>query len=111
MIVGILPDAATAEILLNNLAEADFSLEDVSVIMSDLGKRKAIAHDKGPLKGATLSNVADRLAQAGLSEEDARLCRNAVAQGKVLLVMTVPPEAQKAAVEMFRDHAAEFIKE
>jgi hypothetical protein len=111
MIVGILPNASSAEILLNNLAEADFSLEEVSVIMRDLEQRKAIAPDRGPLKGATVSNVADRLAQAGLSEQDARLCRNAVAQGKVLIAMTVPPEAQKAAKEMLQDHAAEFIKE
>lgn len=111
MILGILPKVSNAEILLNNLSEADFELSDVSVIMKNLKQRDAIAPDGGPLKGADLSKVFDRLVQAGVPAEDARLYRDAVAQGKVLIAMTVPPEAQQAAIEMLQDHSAEHIKE
>ena len=111
MIIGLLPDVGAAEILLNNLAEAEFDLKEVSVVARDSKQRKAMAGEGGPLKGATLGTLADRLVKAGLPAEDARLCRNAVAEGKVLVAMTVAPETQKAAKEMFQDHAAEVIGE
>ena len=111
MIIGLLPDVSAVEILLNNLAEAEFDLREVSVIARDSRQRKAIAKEGGPLKGATLGTLADRLVEAGLPAEDARLCRNAVAEGKVLVAMAVPPEAEKAAKEMFQDHAAQLIGE
>ncbi len=111
MIMGVLSDVSKTETLLNNLYEADFDLADVSVIMSDLKLRKAIAKDRGPLKGANLSNVSNKLIQAGLSAQEAQLYTEAVAQGKVLVAMTVPPESQQAAKEMLQDHSAELIKE
>ena len=111
MIVGILPDISTAEILLNNLAEADFDLSEVSVITQYLEQRRAIAPDGGPLKGADLSTLPDRLRQAGLPAPDAQRCSEAVAGGKVLIALAVPPKAQPAALEMLRDHSAELIQE
>ena len=41
MVIGVLPDAAAAETLLNNLAEAEFNLADVSVLMRDEQQRQA----------------------------------------------------------------------
>ncbi len=111
MILGVLSNASTTETLLNNLAEADFDLSNVSVIMRDLKQRNAIAQDGGPLKGASLSNISDRLIQAGLSSQEARLYRDAVAQGKVLIAMMVLPESQQAAKEMLQDYSAELIRE
>jgi len=111
MIVGILANVSTAETLLNNLAEADFDLSNVSVIMRDVKQRNAVAQDGGPLKGANLSNISDRLIQAGLSSQDARLYRDAVAQGKVLIALMVLPESQQAAKEMLQDYFAELIRE
>ena len=110
MIVGILPNASTAEILLNNLSEADFDLSDVSVIMQDLKLRDAIAQDGGPLQGADLSNLSARLVQAGLSAPDAKLYRDALAQGKVLVALTAPSGSEQAAKEMFQDQSAELIQ-
>lgn len=110
MIVAILPNISTAEILLNNLSEADFDLADVSVVMRNRKQQKLIAQDNGPLKGTNLRNVAGRLIQAGLSSPDARLYRDAVAEGRVLIAMTVLPESQQAATEMLQSHEAEFIK-
>ena len=111
MIVAILPNASNAEILLNNLSEADFDLADVSVFMQDLKLRNAIAKDGGPMKGTNMDNVSEKLIQAGLSVQDAALYLDKVTHGKVLVALKVPPEAQQAAVEMLQDHSAELIKE
>ncbi len=111
LIVGIIPDASTAEILLNNLSEADFNLDDVSLIMRDQELHDKIAKDTGPLKGIRHDQVSARLAQAGLSTQEAQAYQNAVEQGKVLAVMKTAPEAVEAAKEMFADQDGESIKE
>jgi len=111
MIYCILPNGSTAEILLNNLSEADFDLSQASVIMKDLKQRNAIAPDGGPLKGTNPENVTEKLIELGFSPGDARLYQDKVSQGKVLFAMTVEPESQPAAIEMFQDHSAELIKE
>ncbi len=111
MIVGIIPDASTAEILLNNLSEADFNLADVSLIMSDQKLRNKIAKDTGPLKGVQSNQVSARLVQARLSAQDAQTYQNAVNQGKVLAAMKTAPDVTEAAKEMFADQSGESIKE
>lgn len=97
--------------MLNNLAEADFNLAAVSIVTRDLKTRDALAKDSGPLQGAHPGNLRERLLQVGLSPSEAQRCSEAVAQGKVLVAMTCPQEAQAAAVEMLKDHAAHIIKE
>jgi hypothetical protein len=111
MIVGIIPDASSAEILLNNLSEADFNLADVSLIMRDQKLRDRITKDAGPLKGVRYDQITAHLVQAGLGAQDAQAYQDAVAQGKVLAAMETAPELMKAAKEMFSDHSGESIKE
>jgi hypothetical protein len=111
MILGIIPDASTAEILLNNLSEAEFDLKDISVIMRDARLRKKIAKDSGPLKGVHYNQIAARLAQAGLDAQDAQRYQEAVAQGKVLVAMESPANAAEAAKEMFTDQSGENVTE
>ncbi len=110
-IVGIIPDASTAEILLNNLSEADFNLADVSLIMRDQKLRDKVAKDKGPLKGVKYNQISARLVKAGLDQQDAQAYQDAVAQGKVLAVMKAAPETADAAKEMFGDQSGQSIKE
>ncbi len=111
LIVGIIPDASTAEILLNNLSEADFNLDDVSLIMRDQMLRNKIAKDTGPLKGVRYDQVSACLVQAGLSAQDAQAYQDAVAQGQVLAAMKTAPDVTAAAKEMFADQSGESIKE
>lgn len=110
MIVGILPNSSSAETCLNNLVEADFKRADVSVIMQDLKARNAIAKDTGPLKGIAVANLPTKLAQIGLSPQDAKTCVDDVMAGHVLIAMTVPKGSEKAAVEMMNDYAPLFVK-
>jgi hypothetical protein len=111
MIVGIIPDAFAAEILLNNLSEADFNLADVSLIMCDEKLRDKIGKDTGPLKGVRCDQISVHLLQAGLSAQEAQAYQNAVEQGKVLAAMKIASNLIEAAKEMFADQSGESIQE
>jgi hypothetical protein len=110
LVIGILLQSAHAEMLLSNLAEADFDLKEVSVVMRDQKTRDAIAKDDGPFKGIAPSGLGDKLLRLGLSKQDVKVCTDAVSQGKVLVGIACPQESESAAAEMFKDHSAEFIK-
>ena len=111
MILAILPDSSSTESLLNNLSEADFDLNDVSVILQDAHLRAKIAKDVGPLQGITPAHLADALQKAGIPQENAKQCHDAITNGKVLVAMKVDPKYAQAAREMFADYSAEIIKE
>ena len=110
MVIGILATSSSAETLLNNLAEADFKRNTISVIIKDQKIRDAIASDTGPFKGLALGDLAKKLVQVGLPSQDVQTCGNAVAQGKVLIAIATPSGSENAAVEMFKDSSAEFIR-
>jgi len=110
MIIGLLPDARTAETFLNNLAEAEFDLHDVSVIGRDVTSHAAGGDEGGPLKATTVAGLADRLAQAGLVLSDAQLYVEAVQRGAVFVAIVAPKSAEAAAREMFQDHEAKSIR-
>lgn len=110
MILAILPDAMKAETLLNNLSEADFDLNDVSVIMQDATMRNKIAQDVGPLKGVGVAQLSTALRDAGASQEQVQHCLDAVGKGKALVAMKVNLKYEPAAREMFRDQSAELLR-
>ena len=111
MLIGLLPNASSAEILLNNLSEADFDLNTVSVIMKDVNMRNKIAKDVGPFKGVHPDKLSEKLAKAGLTEAKVKLCTEALTQSKALVAMDVSANLIPAAKEMFTDQLAEIVKE
>ena len=111
MLIGILPNASSAEILLNNLSEADFDLKTVSVIMQDVKMRNKIAKDVGPLKGVPPDKISAKLLKAGLTNPQVKLCTDALAQSKALVAMNVSADLVSAAKEMFEDQSAQILKE
>lgn len=110
MILGILDDTFSVETLLNNLSEADFDLDNVSVVMHDVEQAKAFKINAGPLSGVKPERVSDALIKLGVSEEGAKTCQDAVTSGSILLVMNVAEEYSQAAEEIFQDHSAQLIK-
>ncbi len=110
MILAVLENLSRTESLLNNLSEADFNLNDISVIYADIKQRNAVAKDVGPLKGAAPEKLAERLTKLGVSRENAEICRDAVIKGKVFVVMNIRPELNEVAEEMFRDQSALIVK-
>ncbi len=111
MILAILPDTSKTESLLNNLSEADFNLDDVSVMMQDIALRDRIAQDTGPLKGVLPTKLAPAWKKAGASKDVAQKCSDAISQGKILVAMNVDPKYQPAALQMFKDMSAEILQE
>lgn len=110
MLLAILADASKAESLLNNLSEAEFDLNDVSVIMQDIVLKDKIAKDVGPLRGTHPSKLHDALHQVGVSHDHAQRCADAVKAGKVVVAMKADPKYAPAAREMFTDISAEIVE-
>jgi len=110
MIIGVLPNAAAAETLLNNLAEAEFNLADVSVLMRDVKQRAAIAEDAGPLRGTDWRELAQRLIEAGLTHGEAQRYVKAVEHGQVVVAIAAPQKIELIAREMLQDHDAQLIQ-
>jgi hypothetical protein len=110
MIIGVLPNAAAAETLLNNLAEAEFNLADVSVLMRDVKQRAAIAGDAGPLRGTDWRELTQRLVAAGLTHGEARQYAAAIEHGQVLIAIATPQKIEPIAREMLQDHDAQLIQ-
>ncbi len=110
MVIGVLPDAGAAERLLNNLAEAEFNLTDVSVVMRDVKQRAAIAGDAGPLKGTDWHELAHRLVEVGLTHSQAQQYTEAVERGQVLVAIATPKKIEPIAREMLQDHDAQLIQ-
>jgi hypothetical protein len=110
MIIGVLPNAAAAETLLNNLAEAEFNLADVSVLMRDVTQRAAIAEDAGPLRGTDWRELPQRLIEAGLTHSEAQRYMKAVEHGQVVVAIAAPRKIEPIAREMLQDHDAQLIQ-
>ncbi|HTP07981.1 MAG TPA: hypothetical protein VMP08_07005 [Anaerolineae bacterium] len=110
MIIALLPDAATTEMLLNNLAEAEFDLQTVSVVMREAKHRAAIAEDVGPLKGIAADRLAEHLTRAGLTAQQAAEYAAAVQHGQVFIAIDVPESLSAVAREMLGDHDAKHIQ-
>ena len=110
MILAILPDTSNIETLLNNLSEADFDLNDVSVMLKDTDLKNKIAQDVGPLQGIQPAQISGALQKAGTNQANAKRCQDAIAKGKAVIAMKVDPKYSQAARQMFTDHAAEIIQ-
>ncbi len=111
ILIALLRNASTAETLLNNLAEVEFDLADVSIVMRDLTMRDALTGDAGPLKGVRPDDLIDRLTTIGLSPDQAQTCGEAVARGGALVALTCSAQMRPVVVEMLKDHAAQIIEE
>jgi hypothetical protein len=110
MILAILDDTSSVETLLNNLSEADFNLDDVSIVMSNVKQADAFGQKSGPLNGVKPKRVNEALIKLGISNEAAKNCQDAVTNGSILLAMNVVDEYRQAAEEIFQDHSARLIK-
>ncbi len=109
MILAILPDTSKTESLLNNLSEADFDINNVSVIMQDVGLRDKIAKDTGPLKGIKPAKLSAGLKKAGASPDAIQRSTDAIQHGQVLVAMQVDPKYEQAARQMFSDMSAQML--
>ncbi len=101
---------SSLETLLNNLSEADFDPNSISVILSDTAARDRITRDAGPLKGVAPANLAARLARRGVAANDVQAVVDAVNHGQAAVAMTPPSASVNAAVEMLKDYQPSLLK-
>ncbi len=107
VVLGLLDSLGSAEVLLNNLAEADFGARATSAIARTPSATRLLARSGGPLAGATADSLASRLSALGLAEAKAAECQQAVRAGRVLVaVLAEGDDEAKAAAEMLGDARA-----
>lgn len=109
IILGIIPSLNNAESLINNLVEADYSEDNISLVSQDTETARKIIDDSGPLEGSDMDNISQYLSGFGLPQDEIDVYRQALASGKSLISLSCPPPSAGAAVEIFNDYDCEAV--
>lgn len=110
IVIGWLAGPGPAALCLDNLAEADFGPDVVSVVMASRAGASEIAHSRGSLASAAWTDLPARLAALGL-RANAAPYTEAVARGGVFLAVDVADaEIAAAAAEMLGDAQASDVR-
>src|SRR5690242_18653624 len=99
IVIGLFARAEDAEILLNNLAEADFAADHISAIAVDPKTVQQLTDVRGPLSGLSPDQLVDRLQGMGMMAEDAQIYRARLQSGDTCIAVEVDPDTQAAAAE------------
>ncbi len=111
MIIGIFTQVDDAEICLNNLAEADFQSNNISVVMKDPEEAKKISYTSGEFTGLSTDELIDRLIKLGLSKKNAKRYKDTLEDGGVFIaVATANSDQEKAVEEILKDQDGKLIK-
>ena len=110
MVLGLFQNVIDAEIALNNLSEADFNSQDISVIMEDIQAVKRIADVSGALTGTLDQNETQRLQKLGFTQGEVDNFQASLKVGGVIISIKAGPDSDKAAQEILADQKAQNIK-
>jgi hypothetical protein len=110
MVIGLFQSAADAAMCLDNLAEADFGPQTVSLIMKTRQDVEAIANVSGPWTGLSVDKLPTKLVSLGLSTQSAAEYEQGVLAGGVFIAISAG-EAEDAAAEMLSDARARAIRQ
>jgi len=110
MVIGLFQSAADAALCLDNLAEADFGPQTVSLVMKTRQEVEAIADVSGPWSDLSVDKLPAKLVGFGLSPEDVAEYEQGVLAGGVFIAISAG-EAEDAAAEMLRDARARAIRQ
>jgi len=108
MVIGLLRNPSDASACLDNLYEAEFRPEDISLVMKTSEAVEEIADVSGPLNKLPVDELPARLAGLGLAPAAAALYRLGVEKGGVFIAIT-SADGEEAAEEMLHDHRAEAV--
>ena len=103
IVIGILPTADDVASCLNNLAEAEFTPEDTSLIMRSKADAEKLAALSGTMNGLSPDALRARLIDLGLSTQDARLYSDAALAGSGVVAVAAPAGSEDAAAEIIAD--------
>ena len=112
LVIGLFPSAASAAQCLDNLAEADFSANDISLVMKTKSAVEEISDARGRLTGLQIADLARKLTELGRSAIDVQSYVQGVRDGGVFIAIdTSDDDVAAAAEEMLQDGNARHIRE
>jgi len=109
MVLGAIANSSEAETLLNNLSEADFKPNQISVTMQEEKSVKQITDVSGPLTG-DFRLVINKLKRLGISPADIKSYEGIVNSGGVVVTISAGPSTDESAQEMLEDVNASNIQ-
>ena len=111
LVIGLFPSAADAAQCLDNLAEADFSSDDISLVMQTRAAVEEISDARGRLTGLSVADLARTLAELGRSALDVQSYVQGVRDGGVFIAIDKSDDDVAAvAEEMLQDGNARIIR-
>lgn len=109
-VTGLFATASDAEMALDNLDEAGFGADSVSVVARDPHVVATLTDAPGPLGRIAPEELVVRLGQAGMEQEVRAAYADALAQGAVCLVVFAPAGSEKSAAEILADQNANRVQ-
>src|SRR5947209_7500979 len=100
LVVGLLPDSASAESAVNDYVEAGVSEHRISLIMKDSAIAQAIAGNAGPLKDTPPDVLAAKLETLGIAKSDIDALVAGVRSGQALIALTIDPGTESDAIQV-----------
>jgi hypothetical protein len=109
LVIGLFPSPTEAALCLDNLAEADFGPNVISLVMSHRADVAKLADSAGPLNAISVEDLPAALGRLGLSPKDAQSYRDGVLAGQVFIAVTAGGAASTVE-EMLRDAGAVQVR-
>jgi hypothetical protein len=109
VVIGLFSSPDHAAVCLSNLAEADFSAKDLSVVMKTPSEARNFAETSGRLNAVPAADLPRDLIELGVSSADAMAYRDGILQGGVFVAVDAAG-ADDVAQEMLKDHGAQNIR-
>lgn len=109
LLLGLVPNASSAEAAVNDFVEAGVSERRISLIMKDTATAEAIAGQSGPLRGISASALPDKLTGLGVSQSDAQALSAGVQSGQALIALPVDGGSQSDAIQVLQSANGQHI--
>ncbi len=109
-VTGLFADTSDAEGALDNLDEADFGAESVSVVAADPHAAATLSDAPGPLGRIGPPELLAHLLQLGLGSAQFQVYADALKQGAICLVLFAPPGSEQSAAEIMTDQKASHVQ-
>jgi hypothetical protein len=109
-VTGLFAAADDAEGALDNLDEADFGSDSVSVVAADPHAAAALSDAPGPLGRIGPEELLAHLAHLGLAPAQYQTYADALAKGAVCLVVFAPTGSEQSAAEILADQKASHVQ-
>jgi hypothetical protein len=109
VVIGLFSSPDHAAVCLSNLAEADFSSKDISVVMQTPSEARGLANTTGRLNANPVADLPRALIELGVPPADAAAYHDGVMQGGVFMAVDAAG-ADDVAREMLEDHGARNVR-